>query len=184
MTTGRKLNFTSLESRLLYKSFGDDYIVPGTAARGLLQGVLGIATGGFHSESFPCLPLGVAKMTNLSKHYDSILTLGRLTVSQLVPVHQRENFFLPDNSPWGRSLIIDPIYSSKTIRRVIISSRPSHTSRKVRVVHVFISRCRGFMNISWIGIVDVIHGQLNKDFLMRVENEGLKLNGLALIFSP
>ena len=93
-------------------------------------------------------------------------------------------FFLPDNSPGGRSLISDPIYSSKTVRRVIISPCPSHTSHKVSVVHVFKPRCRGFMNISWIGIVDVIHGQLNKDFLMRVENERLKLNGLALIFSP
>ena len=81
-------------------------------------------------------------------------------------------------------MISDPIYSSKTIRRVVISSRPSHTSCKMSVVHVFYPRCRGFMNISWIGIIDVIHGQLNKDFLMGVKNEWFKLNGLTLIFSP
>ena len=137
MTTERKLNFTSLECGLLYKSFGDHYIAPGTAARGLLP----VAPGNCHRG----LSLGILSVfaTWGCKSYEFIQALRQYTYAWQIDCltacssPPTREFFLPDNSPGGRSLISDPSYRSKTIRRVIISSRPSYTSCKVSVFHVF-----------------------------------------------
>ena len=81
-------------------------------------------------------------------------------------------------------MIGNPINRGEAIRGIVVPTSSSNTGCKLSAVNAFGPRYGGLVYNSRVGVVDVVNGQLDEDFLIRVKYEWFKLNDFTLILCP
>ena len=92
--------------------------------------------------------------------------------------------FLACHSTRWRTLIGNPINCGEAICWIVIPSSSSNTGCKLSAVNAFNPGCSGLVYNSRVRIVDMVHGHLQVDFLIRVKYERFKLDDFTLILCP
>ena len=95
----------------------------------------------------------------------------------------RKHFLACHSTGWS-TLIGNPINCGEAICRIVVSTSSSNTGCKLSAVNAFDPWYGGLVYNSRVWVVDVVHGQLDVDFLIRIKYERLKLNDLTLILCP
>ena len=106
---------------------------------------------------------------------------NRFTVSPCPP--SRIHFLACHSTRWS-TLIGNPINCGEAIRGIVVPTSSSNTGCKLSTVNALNPRYGGLVYNSRVRIVDMVHSQLDEDFLIRVKYERFKLNDFTLIFCP